>query len=350
MDNNFLAISIRGVSHIKGNKPMQDYSLAYKNDDYCIAVVCDGHGADKHFRSETGSKFAAEIALDKLKEFANSFSNWKDVEKEKDRILHRLKLGIISLWHKKIANYTNENEFTEEELKKASNSFLQKKAYNVAQPYGTTLLAALIRSDYYLLLMLGDGAIIKILPDFSSEIVQFEGKKSYDDGPHSATDSLCEINAYEKMFAICSRIDETEQGVAFALMSDGLSEAFDTDAILLKKINNYLNYYAEEGLEKAAQAIEKQLNELSRISAMKDDISLSFATNSLEFYDKRVLDKNTDVESIETKDSKVETDDCSNASNKNETQEIGKNVEESTVENTEGDSILKTNKKEESDG
>lgn len=303
MRHKFFLISIRGESHIRSNKPMQDYSLAYKYEDYCIGIVCDGHGADKHFRSEKGSEFAAEVACNKLNEFILLYPNWSSVEKNKMKAIDRLKLAILSEWHRRIEEYTKQNDFTEDELKKASGSFAQTKLYNIAQPYGTTLLAAVVAKDYYLAMMIGDGAMVKILPDLSSEIVQFPRKKVYDDEPHGTTDSLCEHNAYSKMFVICDPIKEDENGLAFAMCSDGMSEAFDTDQLLIKKINNYLNYYAEEGLDKSLVAIEKQLNELSRVSPMKDDISLAFATNHLEMYDKRTNELEKD---IEIKDSQSE--------------------------------------------
>lgn len=286
----FFSISIRGASHIKSGKPMQDYSLAYKGDDFCVGVVCDGHGADKHFRSEIGSEIAAHVAINKLIEFSELNSSWNIFQFDTQKKLNRLKLSIISDWQTNIESYTLEHQFTDDELKKASNTFKVRQSYDIAQPYGTTLLAAMICHDYYLVMMIGDGAIIKILPDFSSEIIDFPGKPKFEDQPHSATDSLCEPGCYSKIFFQFDKLN-LNGGEAFALCSDGLSEAFSTDATLLAKINNYINYYAEEGMEKAKSAIEVQLNELSRISPMKDDISLVFVTNSLEKYIKASIPK-----------------------------------------------------------
>ncbi len=280
-----LAISIRGASHFESGKPMQDYSLAVKGEDFSIAVVCDGHGADKHFRSEIGSECAAKATQEKLLEFYRQYDTWAKLCNGLTEKVNRLKVAIITVWQLGIEKYTQENPFTAEELKKASSSFATRQKYDVAQPYGTTILAALVGRDYYLALMIGDGAMAKINGDFSSSILTFPGKHVFDDQPHSATDSLCEQDAYNKMFHLCQPIAE-EETVAFALCSDGMSEAFYNDDILLKKFNNYLNYYAEEGLEKATEAIEAQLNQLSKISPMKDDISLAFATNHLETFDK----------------------------------------------------------------
>lgn len=279
-----LAISIRGASHIKSGKPMQDYSTACKSSEVSIAIVCDGHGADKHFRSEIGSKLATEATRELMLQFYECYPSWSEVSFLMPEKIKRLKLSIISNWQKKIESYTRENPFTEDELKKASKTFMTRRNFDVSQPYGTTLLAALVCKTYYLLLMIGDGAMAKIMPDLSAELIKFEGKVEFDDQPHSATDSLCETNSFEKMYCICTN---NEEKVAFALCSDGLSEAFQSDKTLLAKLANYLNFYSEEGIEKATIAIEDQLNELSRISPMKDDISLAFSSISFDAFDKR---------------------------------------------------------------
>lgn len=282
--NNFqngLAISIRGASHLENGKPLQDYSLAITNENFSIAIVADGHGADKHFRSEIGSMLATKVTKEKLLEFYNQYPNYETLKPYLNVKIERLKLSIIANWQTEITNYTTLHPFTEEELKKASNTFNKQKNYNISIPYGTTLLATLICNDYYLNIMIGDGAIIKINKDYQAEIVKFEDKIIYDDAPHSLTDSLCSKNAYQKMFINTSKINQNEI-LAFGLCTDGLSEAFTTNTNLIKKINNYLNYYADEGLENSLTPITNQLIELSKKSAMKDDISISFATIHLD--------------------------------------------------------------------
>ncbi len=293
---NTLAISIKGASHFESGKPMQDYSLAIKGDSFSIAVVCDGHGADKHFRSEVGSRFAAETSRDKLEKFVQLNSDWCTFSKDTDKKLNKLKLSILAEWQEKIEEYTKSRPFTEEELKKASGSFESRRLYDVAQPYGTTILAALVTGDYYLVMMIGDGAIAKINADFTASIVEFPGKHVYDDAPHSAVDSFCSFDAYETTFFAHGQLKENE-AVAFALCSDGLSEAYSSDDSLLNRFKVYLNYYAEEGLEKATADITEQLNQISQLSTMKDDISLAFATNNLECFVKS-SEANEDPENV----------------------------------------------------
>ena len=46
--------SVMGASHEKTNLVCQDSSAFKAEDHYAIAVVADGHGSKKHFRSHLG--------------------------------------------------------------------------------------------------------------------------------------------------------------------------------------------------------------------------------------------------------------------------------------------------------
>lgn len=56
-----------GASHIAENKVCQDYSISINLDGLCAAVVSDGHGGKRYFRSDVGSETACKITIDKLK-------------------------------------------------------------------------------------------------------------------------------------------------------------------------------------------------------------------------------------------------------------------------------------------
>ena len=279
------AKSIRGKSHDDSGKPMQDYSLAVRCEDFSIAVVCDGHGANKHFRSDIGSKLCAEVVKEQLIAFYDRNPSYEVLMQDFEAKAERLKLSIVSHWQARLKEYTDANPFTDDEWKCASPNLAFRKEYDIAQPYGTTLLTALVTRDYYLVLMLGDGAIVKInAKTMKGEIVTFEGKNMYEDQPHSATDSLCSEESFYTTFHTVKKLDSEEGAVAFGLCSDGFSEAFFTDEEVAHRLTNILNFYAEEGLEASAEPIENLMNEVSRRSIAKDDISIAFATMDLDAF------------------------------------------------------------------
>ena len=57
-----------GSSHIKQNKPLQDYAAATSDrlKSYAYALVADGHGGDKYIRSAKGSELAVRCAVDSI--------------------------------------------------------------------------------------------------------------------------------------------------------------------------------------------------------------------------------------------------------------------------------------------
>ena len=66
--------SVRGQGHINRGVPCEDSSTSFTSDDgrYHIAIIADGHGQEKSFRSKTGSQAAADIALECLKGFGRA--------------------------------------------------------------------------------------------------------------------------------------------------------------------------------------------------------------------------------------------------------------------------------------
>ena len=71
VDKIAFATSVLGAGHIKDKKPCQDYSIAWQSKDSgsVVLIVCDGHGSDTYVRSDIGSRLAAQITLEAVKEF-----------------------------------------------------------------------------------------------------------------------------------------------------------------------------------------------------------------------------------------------------------------------------------------
>ena len=74
--------SVIGQGHINREKPCEDSSVSYTAEDgrYHIAIIADGHGQEKSFRSKAGSQAAADIALECLKGFAEATLSSPEVE------------------------------------------------------------------------------------------------------------------------------------------------------------------------------------------------------------------------------------------------------------------------------
>jgi hypothetical protein len=72
----FKAIA-QGDSHKEKNLPCQDAAFVLALPNCGIAIVADGHGSEKHFRSDTGSRTAVDTARDAISGFVKLQSKEK---------------------------------------------------------------------------------------------------------------------------------------------------------------------------------------------------------------------------------------------------------------------------------
>ena len=134
--------SVMGASHEKTNLVCQDSSAFKVGDHYAVAVVADGHGSKKHFRSHLGSKFAVEATIEAIDRFyedrealeANLPTNHK-------LIIKNIEKQIISNWNMKVEKHLAENPVTDEEKSKFTPE--EFEAIPPESYYGSTLVAGI---------------------------------------------------------------------------------------------------------------------------------------------------------------------------------------------------------------
>ena len=90
--------SVMGASHEKTNLVCQDSSAFKVGDHYAVAVVADGHGSKKHFRSHLGSKYAVEATIEAIDRF------YEDREALEENLPANHKLIIKNIENITIAN------------------------------------------------------------------------------------------------------------------------------------------------------------------------------------------------------------------------------------------------------
>ena len=131
-----IAVSRRGESHRADGRECQDFSLAEARGSFAMAVVCDGHGGRRYFRSRAGAEAAAEVTRSCVSELIENADpglftskpvtgrealtterGKKDLRKwdERDELMHRLFGAIAVRWRDRIAGHAREHPLTEEE-------------------------------------------------------------------------------------------------------------------------------------------------------------------------------------------------------------------------------------------
>ncbi|MCQ2583417.1 MAG: protein phosphatase 2C domain-containing protein [Treponema sp.] len=263
----------RGNEHIKNNKPLQDYSKSLTTDRWkscAFALVADGHGGDKYFRSEIGSRLAVLYAEGTIEKVLNELT--VSIKKKElsviNKTLNNLCSRIIFCWREKVKAHFHENPLTEKEIKLCEELGIKLPIddEDIHTLYGSTLLASVYFStlDFWFSLQIGDGKTVAIKRDNSV----FYPIPEDDDMGFGVTASLCGTNAMER-FHYNFGFDKLN---SLIVMSDGLADSFDTE-----KLPNFLLIIQTNVIkdtENAKKELEEFLPKLSE-QGSGDDISIA---------------------------------------------------------------------------
>ena len=283
----------QGESHILVDKVCQDYALDESKKGVSIAIVCDGHGGERYFRSDVGAKLAAELTLKQIKALLKDFgplakvleaSAFTQVEalttqrtkgnfdKETfvDKAFRQLFKSIIACWHMAIEDHAANNPLTEREITTVPQKYTSVFQDNLEKTYGCTLLAVVATQKYWFAFHLGDGKCIAF--DINGDWME---PIPWDDNCFlNKTTSLCDSDAIDE-FRYCYGGRDTRPAAIF-LGSDGIDDSFgETD--------NMVNFYVQiakllgtgkDGLANALTSLKEDLPKLSKIGS-KDDMSVA---------------------------------------------------------------------------
>lgn len=266
-----------GASHIKEGKPCQDFALSSSGNEYAVSIVCDGHGGSKYFRSDRGSRFAAEQTMKAIHEFMkNRFSKNQQGEKlvdkllaQPDKFMNQLAANIIYRWRECLAADIARDPFSETETAiltpKELTAFQSEDGWITA--YGTTLIAAVRAKNFWFGLHIGDGKCIAL-----SENGEYSQPIPWDEKCFlNQTTSLCNSQALSRFRYY---FDNENLPVAIFLGSDGVDDTFGTDEGLYNFYKTILQLFAEKGIEKGKVELQNYLPTLSA-KGSQDDISIA---------------------------------------------------------------------------
>lgn len=325
----------QGESHKSTDKACQDYAYAESSDSLSIAIVCDGHGGERYFRSQYGSQFAVEITKDAIKEFVEltpkstlntsdkssvfdgapftSFvettANEAQLESKAHQSLKQLLSSIISQWNNRIAKDALGRDLTEWEEtyveQKYKDEFLAKRKDETAtfeKTYGCTLMAYVQTPRYWFAFHIGDGKCI-MMQNENGNLVCSQPIPWDERCFLNKTTSLCDTNALEE-FRYCYQGDGTFPLAVF-LGSDGMDDSYGDGENL---DNFYIELYKiilKKGYDKALLELKKYLPEISRVGS-KDDMSVASIYNNDNIKDTFIL--LTDYQMDKLKCQKEETE------------------------------------------
>lgn len=266
-----------GASHIKEEKPCQDFSLSDVGRGYAVAIVCDGHGGNKYFRSDRGSRMAAEQTMLAIQEFMKSrYVKNQNGGKVIDTLLtnpeaylNQLAANIIYRWRECLTEDFATEPFSEKEkaiLTSKELAALQEEGGWVTA-YGTTLIAAVRAKKFWFGLHIGDGKCVAVNNEGEySQPIPWDDKCFL-----NVTTSLCDVQALSRFRTFFSK--ENLPTVLF-VGSDGVDDTFGTDEALNDFYRTVLKLFTENGMEKGKEELQNYLPNLSA-KGSQDDISIA---------------------------------------------------------------------------
>ncbi|MDE5849618.1 MAG: protein phosphatase 2C domain-containing protein [Muribaculaceae bacterium] len=287
-----ISFSCQGESHISAGKVCQDYSYShvYENGNV-IAIVCDGHGGKRYFRSDVGAKIAAKVAEIKVNGFIDQIGESLikgtpftqrgtiseqiakgDFSKSNkiDSAFRWLFGSIISEWNSLVTAHAECNPITEIEKTSLEERWITdfEGKVNLEKVYGCTLMVYVYTLDYWFAFQIGDGKCFACDDKGNwTEPIPWD-----DDCFLNKTTSICDSGAIDE-FRYCYE-GEGVYPVAVILGSDGIDDSFGLP-------ENQANFYVQilksivtSGEEATIKEIESDLPQLSKIGS-QDDMSLA---------------------------------------------------------------------------
>ena len=249
-----LGASALGSSHVRTATANQD-SIGWRKGEGggAVLVAADGHGGVRYTRSGEGSRMAVEVTLSATMGFlaAHVDDAGPDLAAA---IGEELVPAIVHDWARAVREHQREHP-------------LPEGAHDDLEPYGSTVIGALVGRRAVGLFQIGDGDIVAVGPD---------GRAARPLPPDArlvgnATTSLCLPTAVTDARVGWLPADTAELAVLW-LSTDGYSNSFGDDSGFLAVGADLVQRLAEGGIGDVEEQLPGWLAESARIGG--DDTSL----------------------------------------------------------------------------
>lgn len=281
-------VTCQGAGHIAAGKVCQDYSLSVSEPGLSVAIVSDGHGGARYFRSDVGSRLACEVAMAQIRQFVTESEHlhpfkgapltrigagWKTPESASAgdvELMRRLIESIIVNWRMRVEEHAEGTPLSDQEKATVAEAHQMQlddedKRHQV---YGCTLMAFVRTPDYWLAFHIGDGKCFSFQSDSKpTQPVLWDDKCFL-----NVTTSLCGTEAIDDFR--CTFEGDGKFPYAVVLGSDGLDDSFGEDDNLVSFYTQVLKIALTEGKQEVVEALTDDLPELSR-KGSRDDMSVA---------------------------------------------------------------------------
>ncbi len=216
-----------GASHVAKNMNCEDFAAAYDDENVSIAVISDGHGDKKCFRSAQGAHIACDVAIGCVKRLIDSSPSACDVlKKSPDRIITELEREIIREWNKGVDHDLNTNKITVNELEGVPENAIEaiRSGCSLKKIYGCTLIMCVVLEGFWFGIQIGDGkCVVAMNNGLYTQPIPWDEEGCV--GNRST--SICNSNS----FAGFRYVYGTDVPTGLFVASDGVDESFDENGL-----------------------------------------------------------------------------------------------------------------------
>lgn len=270
--------TVPGASHLRAGIPNQDAILHVRQSSVRLPVIVsisDGHGSNKCFRSDRGSRFAVRVGADLLDELINGRHAALPPAEIESRIRERLTVEFIKRWRALVEADLKREPFREEEftrmIEKDGEGARRLVEANPHLAYGATSLSFLLTPTYALYLQLGDGEMITVSEQGEINQPLPEDARLL----ANETTSLClEKAADDFLFAVHPHGEE-DLPALILMTTDGYYNSFSTTAGFHQVGTDLIQMLREEdGFDTVSRSVKGWLEEATTAGS-GDDCTLA---------------------------------------------------------------------------
>jgi len=251
--------TVLGEKHRQNDTVCQDWSASLCGDGYAVVVVCDGHGSARFIRSERGSQFAGEAAMECVGQFFADLKLYPEIKNsmkhEYKQRLDRLIMTVITKWQDAVRADIKDSPLPDP---------LSDKESLIA--YGTTLICFAVCDEFCFGLQIGDGRCVT----FDENNVPSQPIPWNDKCFLNITTSMCDTNVFDNFMHFFSE----EVPKAVFIGTDGIDDSFGDDTRLHEFYTTLLGMFENGCFEECVNEINRFLPELSKRGS-GDDVSIA---------------------------------------------------------------------------
>jgi len=277
--------SVRGASHVRAGLPNQDAlslwsSPAGESIPCAAAAVADGHGGQRHFRSQTGARIAVEVAIARLRALAAGLEQCAPAERA-GHVADHGPAAIVGEWAASVQADLAVHPIRDDEwavlAEAEGEAALDAVRADPLLAYGATLLAALVTPSAIVLLQLGDGDVLCVARDGSTRRPIAHDERL----AGNRTTSICSPGAEDDVrLAVLQR--EAHDPALLLLSTDGYANSFRSDDDFLCIGGDFHALIARHGLAAVDAQLETILQDASA-QGSGDDITLALLQSDAAF-------------------------------------------------------------------